>query len=254
MLLRAHRTSRDRYLSVAEFHAFMKHHPGGSYVATHRHADSRICLCFAFAAEVAGLISKRTVNCNRLRALAIGRQRFFQGFRIGMPAAETKSLFPHCEHIALDKGALRIQLLREKQVLKRAKALADRRGIKNISWKRGELEKLPIDDESVGVALLSQALHHAGDPKRAVAEAVRILRPGGSLLVLELREHDQAWVRDRVGDRWLGFKDEDLERLLSDAGLSDVSVRTGARLAGDPFTVLIAGGNKRSQLATTTHD
>jgi len=137
---------------------------------------------------------------------------------------------------------------RSAEVLKRAKALADRRGIKNISWKRGELEKLPIGDESVGVALLSQALHHAVDPKRAVAEAVRILRPGGSLLVLDLREHDQAWVRDRVGDRWLGFKDEDLERLLNDAGLTDVSVRTGARLAGDPFTVLIAGGKKFSPI------
>lgn len=137
---------------------------------------------------------------------------------------------------------------RSAEVLKRAKALADRRGIKNISWKRGELEKLPIADQSVGVALLSQALHHAVDPTRAVAEAVRILRPGGSLLVLDLREHDQAWVRDRVGDRWLGFKDEDLERLLNDAGLSDVSVRTGARLAGDPFTVLIAGGSKRSPI------
>jgi hypothetical protein len=51
-------------------------------------------------------------------------------------------------------------------------------------------------------------------------------------------------VRDRVGDRWLGFKDDDLERLLKGAGLSDVSVRVGARLTGDPFTVLIAKGVK----------
>lgn len=147
---------------------------------------------------------------------------------------------------------------RSAEVLKRAKALADRRGVRNVSWKRGELEKLPIDDESVGVALLSQALHHAVDPARAVAEAVRILRPEGHVLVLDLREHNQAWVRDRVGDRWLGFKDEDLERLLTDAGLSDVSVRTGARLTGDPFTVLIAGGSKRARPAfdprLTTHD
>jgi SAM-dependent methyltransferase/biotin operon repressor len=135
---------------------------------------------------------------------------------------------------------------RSPDVLKRAKALAERRGVKNISWKRGEIEKLPLDGESVDVALLSQALHHAGDPKRALSEAVRILRPGGRLLILDLREHDQAWVRDRVGDRWLGFKDDELERWLAAAGLVDVTVRVGARLAGDPFTVLVAGAAKPS--------
>ena len=58
---------------------------------------------------------------------------------------------------------------------------------------------------SVDVALLSQALHHAEDPARALAEAARILVPGGRVLVLDLREHEEAWVRERLGDRWLGF-------------------------------------------------
>ena len=129
-------------------------------------------------------------------------------------------------------------------VLKRAKALADRRGVKNVSWKRGELEKLPLENATVDVALLSQALHHADDPRRALSEAVRILRPGGQLLLLDLRAHDQTWVRDRVGDRWLGFKDAALEEWLKLAGLTDVTVRVGARLTGDPFTVLIARGSK----------
>ena len=135
---------------------------------------------------------------------------------------------------------------RSAEVLKRARALAERRGVSNITWKRGEMEKLPLNDGSVDVALLSQALHHAGEPAAAVSEAARILRPGGHLLVLDLREHDQAWVRDRVGDRWLGFKDEDLRSFLADAGLDDVTVRIGARLPGDPFTVLVARGVKRN--------
>ena len=133
---------------------------------------------------------------------------------------------------------------RSADVLKRAKALAERRGVKNITWKRGDMEKLPLEDASVDVALLSQALHHAANPARAVAEAARILRPGGRVLALDLREHDQEWVRDRVGDRWLGFKDEDLERFLTGAGLTDVNVRVGSRSPGDPFTVLIASGVK----------
>ena len=50
--------------------------------------------------------------------------------------------------------------------------------------------------------------------------------------------------RDRLGDRWLGFSDEKLARLLKDAGLTDVRVNVGARRTGDPFTVLVASGVK----------
>ncbi len=63
--------------------------------------------------------------------------------------------------------------------------------------------------------------------------------------MLDLREHDQEWVRDRVGDRWLGFKDERLAELLAGAGLRDVRVQVGSRSTGDPFTVLVASGTKR---------
>jgi SAM-dependent methyltransferase len=133
---------------------------------------------------------------------------------------------------------------RSPAVLKRARALATRRGVSNVIWKRGELEALPLRDGSVDVALLSQALHHAERPERAIGEAVRILVPGGRILVLDLREHDQAWVKPRLGDRWPGFTAEKLRALLESAGLADVKVTVGARRTGDPFTVLIASGVK----------
>lgn len=131
---------------------------------------------------------------------------------------------------------------RSPEMLARARALAKRRHVSNIVWKRGELEKLPLDDGSVDIALLSQALHHADEPPRALAEAARVLKPGGRILVLDLRQHDQAWVRETLGDRWLGFKDAALKEMLEDAGFRDVEVRVGARKTGDPFTVLVAGG------------
>jgi ArsR family transcriptional regulator len=129
-------------------------------------------------------------------------------------------------------------------VLKRARSLATRRRVRNVIWKRGELERLPIRDASVDVALLSQALHHAPDPGRALAEAVRIVVPGGRVLILDLREHGENWVRARLGDRWLGFSDDALARLLRGAGLTDVKVNVGARRTGDPFTVIVASGLK----------
>ena len=129
-------------------------------------------------------------------------------------------------------------------VLDRAKALARRRRVANVVWKRGELEKLPLKDGAVDVALLSQALHHAVSPARAVAEAARITVPGGRVLVLDLREHREEWVRAKLGDRTLGFNDGELKRMLTHAGLRDVKVGVGASKAGDPFTVLIASGTK----------
>ena len=133
---------------------------------------------------------------------------------------------------------------RSAAVLARARALAQRRRATNITWKTGDLEKLPLESASVDVALLSQALHHAKDPARAVAEAVRVLVPGGRLLVLDLREHEQAWVRETLGDQALGFSDTRLKRLLRDAGLTDVRTTVGASKAGDPFAVLLAVGRK----------
>ena len=67
--------------------------------------------------------------------------------------------------------------------------------------------------------MLSQALHHAHDPARAVAEAARITAPGGRVLVLDLRAHDEEWVRAKLGDRALGFDDDELRRMLTAAGL-----------------------------------
>ena len=137
---------------------------------------------------------------------------------------------------------------RSPQVLSRARALARRRGVSNIVWKRGNIEKLPMDDGCVDVAVLSQALHHVREPEGALSEAIRVVTPGGRVLVLDLAEHSQEWVRDRYGDRWLGFSHASLEALMRQAGLTDVVVRTG--VDGDPFPVVIAVGTSSSETVT----
>ena len=139
------------------------------------------------------------------------------------------------EVIAVDRSA---------SVLQRARDLATRRKVSNVTWKTGDIEQLPLDDGSVDVALLSQALHHAEDPARAISEAARILVPGGRVLLLDLREHNETWVRERLGDRWTGFSEDTLRRLLADAGFENIKVTIGARRTGDPFAVLIASGVK----------
>jgi ArsR family transcriptional regulator len=133
---------------------------------------------------------------------------------------------------------------RSDDLLDRAKSLATRRQVGNISWKKGELTRLPLRDGSVDVALLSQSLRFANDPERALSEAARVVKPGGRVLVLDLKEHDQDWVRTRFGHQRLGFSREALEAMLQSTGLKEVRVPTGARKRGDPFTVLVASGIK----------
>ena len=133
---------------------------------------------------------------------------------------------------------------RSADVLARGRELAARRKLANITWKKGDLERVPIADASVDLALLSQALHHAAKPERALAEAHRILKPGGRVLLLDLRQHDEAWVKTKLGDKWLGFTDAALTALLRDAGFEGVRLQVGAARSGDPFTVLVAAGTK----------
>jgi hypothetical protein len=105
-----------------------------------------------------------------------------------------------------------------------------------------------LRDASVDLALFSQSLRYATDPERALTEAVRVVADDGRVLILELKDHDQAWVRARFGEQRLGFSPTELDALLHSAGLSDVRISTGARKSGDPFTVLIASAVKSSDL------
>ena len=141
---------------------------------------------------------------------------------------------------------------RSADVLARARALATRRGIANISCEVGEIEQLPLADASVDVVLLSQALHHAADPARALAEAYRVAAPGGRVLILDLRAHDQDWVRDRLDDRHLGFDERALAALVAGAGFTAVRTTTGASMADGPFAVVLATGTRPAEGAPPT--
>lgn len=124
-------------------------------------------------------------------------------------------------------------------------ALAEKNGLANLAYKLGDIEQVPLPDASVDLAILSQALHHAQHPQAAVAEAFRILRPGGQLLVLDLKEHGFEKARELYADVWLGFTENALHGFLESAGFHAVEVVGVAREEEPPhFETLLASGRK----------
>jgi ubiquinone/menaquinone biosynthesis C-methylase UbiE/DNA-binding transcriptional ArsR family regulator len=123
--------------------------------------------------------------------------------------------------------------------------LARKQGAKNLEYRLGDLEEIPIDTASVDVALLSQSLHHAIHPERAIAEAWRILKPGGRIAVLDLGKHRFEEARELYADLWLGFSEVELESLIHKAGFQNVLTSVVHKEAEAPhFQTLLAVGDK----------
>ena len=92
-------------------------------------------------------------------------------------------------------------------------------GTENVDIRNGRLEALPLADGEVDVALLFLVLHYATDPVKVIGEAVRVLKPGGRLLVLDMMPHDRQDLRQTMGHLWQGFDSKTLSEWMQAAGL-----------------------------------
>ena len=123
--------------------------------------------------------------------------------------------------------------------------LASKHGVKNLEYRKGDLEDVPIRDATVDLAFFSQALHHAQHPERAVAEAMRILKPGGRIVVLDLLRHNYEEARELYADLWLGFTEVEVTRFLRQAGFKNIETSIVHSEESAPhFETLLAVGDK----------
>lgn len=125
-------------------------------------------------------------------------------------------------------------------------------GLENVDIRNGRLESLPLDDAEVDVALLFLVLHYATDPSRVIGEAVRVLKPGGRLLVLDMMPHDRQDLRQLMGHLWQGFDRATLGGWMQAAGLEGFRYN---ELPADPEAkgpTLFAASGKRSVAASRT--
>ncbi|MGE3109947.1 MAG: ArsR/SmtB family transcription factor [Phycisphaerales bacterium] len=94
-------------------------------------------------------------------------------------------------------------------------------GFSNITFLRGDLERIPLDEASVDLAVAVLVLHHVEDPMPACREMRRVVKPGGMCLIIDMIEHDRSIYKHTMGHRWLGFNEPRLGALLGDAGFAD---------------------------------
>jgi len=123
---------------------------------------------------------------------------------------------------------------------------------KNVELIEARGDHPPLPDESLDAVFANMYLHDTMDPPAAIAEMSRLLKHGGKLVLTDVDVHNQAWMREAMADRWLGFKREDIRDWLEAAGLVRISVNyargnccaeteDGRRIA---LSVFIAVGEK----------
>lgn len=126
-----------------------------------------------------------------------------------------------------------------------AQKLAVSNGLANLEFRIGDIEDPPIEDSSIDLAILSQALHHAEHPQRAIDSAHRILRPGGRLIVLDLLQHNFSEARELYADRWLGFSESQIASMLEKAGFTGIETIIADKEESHPkFQTLLAVGSR----------
>lgn len=123
--------------------------------------------------------------------------------------------------------------------------LIARSGAGNISLLEESLEHTSINADCVDVVFFSQSLHHLQDPVKGLKEAFRVLKKGGRILIMELAEHKEEWVRKKLGHLHQGFSMSTLQKFVKQAGFEltcSEKINSGDK---DTFQVILMSGIKR---------
>src|SRR5260221_5876917 len=133
-----------------------------------------------------------------------------------------------------------------REMLAVARVNLERTNLENSMVRLGDMYQLPLPDAAFDAAVIHQVLHYADRPAAAIAEAARVLRPGGVLVIVDFAPHSLEFLREEQAHRRLGFSDAEVEEWCRDAGLSSAPPRY---LPGDPLTVTIWAAYRGTQAA-----
>ena len=131
------------------------------------------------------------------------------------------------------------------EMLRRAREVAKERKIRNVEFRRADALKLPLASRSVDALFCVMVLHFLPDPERAIAEFRRVTRPGGSVILVDLVQHSQEWMREQMAHRWLGFARQSIEKWFRRAGVKTVDYDLTGSYAGEKMA---RNGNRPAEI------
>ena len=134
------------------------------------------------------------------------------------------------------KAESAIGIDRSSEMLRLARVKLEEAGISGASLRQGDMYALPLGDRCADSIILHQVLHYAQQPGAAIAEAARVLAPGGRLLVIDFAQHDRAELKEQDAHLRLGFADDAMRDWFAAAGLE---LDRTERLGGGELTVII---------------
>jgi ArsR family transcriptional regulator len=197
----------------------------------------------AFFDSVAGRLGKDYVPGKSWKSLAEALLRLMPRLVVAdLGAGEGASALLLAQRakkvIAVDSSARMIEVGREQAL---------RHGVKNVDYRLGDMEEIPIGDGEVDLVFFSQSLHHALHPERALAEAARILVAGGRIVILDLVRHRFEEARELYADEWLGFGEADLESMLQNVGFVNIETTVVDKEPETPqFQTLLVVADKKN--------
>jgi ArsR family transcriptional regulator len=119
------------------------------------------------------------------------------------------------------------------EMLRRARAVAKERAIHNVEFRQGDIFKLPLDPASIDAAFCVMVLHFLPNPQSAIAALCRITRPGGSVILVDLVQHKQEWMREQMAHQWLGFDQSSIEKWFRVGGAETIDYDLTGSFAGE---------------------
>ena len=128
-------------------------------------------------------------------------------------------------------------------MLERAREGVRAMGATNVELRLGDVEHLPLPEGEADVVVANMVMHHVSEPALALRELLRGLLPGGRLLIGDYTRHDNEWMREELGDQWLGFDPDEVAGWLRSAGFERIEVKR-VTAESSPMGIFVARAHK----------